>query len=132
MTTNTHTHFFALPHALARPPTDRSLETCKLTRTRPAAACLFFLLDRQYRGACPASRSDSELLELVKKMGGDEAKIQSALEDWWQSESPGLRVLCVGGGSDGRVSAVPLQSVSGCAERRCKPLFSVAVAWSVS
>lgn len=44
-----------------------------------------FLL--QYRGACPASRSDTELLELVKKMGGDEAKIQSALEDWWQSES---------------------------------------------
>lgn len=28
---------------------------------------------------------------MVKKMGGDEAKIQSALEDWWQSEC----VLCV-------------------------------------
>ena len=40
----------------------------------------------QYRGACPASRSDTELLELVKKMGGDEVKIQSALDDWWQSE----------------------------------------------
>lgn len=40
----------------------------------------------QYRGACPQSRTDDELLELVKKMGGDEAKIQSALDDWWQSE----------------------------------------------
>lgn len=41
----------------------------------------------QYRGACPQSRTDDELLELVKKMGGDEAKIQSALDEWWQSET---------------------------------------------
>lgn len=50
---------------------------------------------RQYRGACPASKSDAELLELVKKMGGDEAKIQSALEDWWQSESKAAASLCM-------------------------------------
>ncbi|CAM9501414.1 unnamed protein product, partial [Sphacelaria rigidula] len=43
-------------------------------------------LHGQYRGACPASRSDAELQELVKQMGGDEAKIQSALDDWWQSK----------------------------------------------
>lgn len=59
------------------------------TCTFPPAASL------QYRGACPASRSDSELLELVKKMGGDEAKIQSALEDWWQSERERESVLNV-------------------------------------
>ncbi|CAM9363742.1 unnamed protein product, partial [Ectocarpus sp. 12 AP-2014] len=40
----------------------------------------------KYRDACPASRSDSEIVELVKKMGGDQAKIQSALEDWWQND----------------------------------------------
>lgn len=48
----------------------------------------------QYRDACPASRSDSEIVELVKKMGGDEAKIQSALEDWWQSEKREPAVVC--------------------------------------
>lgn len=40
----------------------------------------------QYRGACPSSKSDTELQELVERMGGDEAKIQSALDEWWQSE----------------------------------------------
>lgn len=68
--------------ALLRPvPT---LTTDYFTRTSATTPTLSS--SSQYRDACPASRSDSELLEMVKKMGGDEAKIQSALEDWWQSE----------------------------------------------
>lgn len=51
----------------------------------------------QYRDACPASRSDSEIVELVKKMGGDQAKIQSALEDWWQSEYREILSVCLCG-----------------------------------
>ena len=70
-----------------------------VSRTIPIIACpepFFFLYPgrhlavvspvEQYRAACPISRSDAELQELVKKMGGDEAKIQSALDDWWQSK----------------------------------------------
>ncbi|CAM9540946.1 unnamed protein product, partial [Choristocarpus tenellus] len=40
----------------------------------------------KYRGACPAGRTDAELIDLVKRMNGDDEKIQSALEDWWQHD----------------------------------------------
>ncbi|CAN0386630.1 unnamed protein product, partial [Discosporangium mesarthrocarpum] len=66
----------------------------------------------KYRDVCPASRTDEELIDLVKRMSGDEEKIQTALEDWWQHDQgewvvtskkkkPQQRAGVAGGGGGG-------------------------------
>ncbi|CAN0327727.1 unnamed protein product, partial [Phaeothamnion confervicola] len=43
------------------------------------------------KDVCPPSKTNDDLTELIKRLGNDDAKITSAIAEWWEQEDSGGR-----------------------------------------